>query len=82
VLLAECNGVGGADALVHQLGDIGRLQGPFLGDRLHPTPDCIDGMRAIALKTVGGLSPRGIARAVFASWLISLSLMTAPAKYY
>jgi hypothetical protein len=54
-----------ADALVHQLGDIGRLQVPFLGDRPDTAPDCIDGMRAIALKTVGGLPPRDIRKSGF-----------------
>ncbi len=55
MLLAECHGCPGADALVHQLGDIGRLQVPFLGDCPDTAPNRIHGMRAIALKTVDSL---------------------------
>src|SRR5258706_14765134 len=65
VLLAECHGVGGADALVHQLGNVGRLQIPFLGDCPDTAPNCVHRMCAVPIKTVGGLSPRNVCKCSF-----------------
>jgi hypothetical protein len=53
-------GVGGADALVHQFGKLGRLQVPFFGIRADTVPNCIHGMATVSIKAVGCLSPRNV----------------------
>src|SRR5258706_14962971 len=52
VLLAEKHDVASVDPLVHQLGNVGRRQVPFLGDCPDTAPQCIAGMCAVSLETL------------------------------
>src|ERR1700686_1497777 len=56
VLFAEPHDVASVDALVHQLGDIGRRQVSFLGERPDAPPQCIVGMCPISRQTVTRLT--------------------------
>jgi hypothetical protein len=52
--------VGGADALVHHLGNVRRLQVPFLGDCPDTAPNCVHRICAVPIKPAGGRLARGI----------------------
>jgi hypothetical protein len=60
VLLAEVHGMGGADPLVQQLGELSRRQISFRGQRQNTAPHGIGGMAAVPVKTIGGPSSSAV----------------------